>query len=559
MHINKVYAIISNMEKTPQQLHVTEFNNNGSIQFKNAENGRFVSHEDALNARQQSEAMLHETLAEIGSVSQQDYSTYREQLGLPANHDHWVGNSAVFDKKSVIEEAMHKAEDIDANQAETIQHDQRQAEYNDMFTGLSDSDIERKVEAGGYHRSKVIHNETQNGLLEKRKAENSARLDYESTAEESFNNLQNAKDLDKLGISELASLLSEKPDYSLSKREYVTKVGVAKAQAKSTSVQNNSGVLPVFLPKQTASTKETIQAVKEFHSAKNTTTPVSATNDSQPVETIDELVWGDLVSAPVAGKDDVDELIIRPIDAGLGTDSSNSIGVAGPLGSLLRASRGEVLDVESVNGREKRKLPKKLIAGALAVAAVIGLVFAGNKVINDTEEISGSLATVEQDVSIPVDSGIDFDGVIEETRDIVINVSEDDEISSNDGLAVDSETDKNETETDVNDTSETYTDTDNDTEFSQETVSQFAELDPELIEVSDSALPWNNVVNAGAENPVMTVKNGLVAYNTAFDHSFSLRSDGMFWEGNRVISPSELAEFNSLMHQLAEQADELDS
>jgi hypothetical protein len=547
------------MEKTPQQLHVTEFNNNGSIQFKNAENGRFVSHEDALNARQQSEAMLHETLAEIGSVSQQDYSTYREQLGLPANHDHWVGNSAVFDKKSVIEEAMHKAEDIDANQAETIQHDQRQAEYNDMFTGLSDSDIERKVEAGGYHRSKVIHNETQNGLLEKRKAENSARLDYESTAEESFNNLQNAKDLDKLGISELASLLSEKPDYSLSKREYVTKVGVAKAQAKSTSVQNNSGVLPVFLPKQTASTKETIQAVKEFHSAKNTTTPVSATNDSQPVETIDELVWGDLVSAPVAGKDDVDELIIRPIDAGLGTDSSNSIGVAGPLGSLLRASRGEVLDVESVNGREKRKLPKKLIAGALAVAAVIGLVFAGNKVINDTEEISGSLATVEQDVSIPVDSGIDFDGVIEETRDIVINVSEDDEISSNDGLAVDSETDKNETETDVNDTSETYTDTDNDTEFSQETVSQFAELDPELIEVSDSALPWNNVVNAGAENPVMTVKNGLVAYNTAFDHSFSLRSDGMFWEGNRVISPSELAEFNSLMHQLAEQADELDS
>lgn len=89
-------------------------------------------------------------------------------------------------------------------------------------------------------------------------------------------------------------------------------------------------------------------------------------------------------------------------------------------------------------------------------------------------------------------------------------------------------------------------------------VAEFSDLNPTAIKTSPDVMPWTNVVNAGSHNPNSSIQSGLEQYNDAYGRNFNLGQGGMFWEGNHVISPSELEQYNTLMQKLAAAASNLE-
>lgn len=236
-------------EQSPQflkDLHPVMVNGEQRHQLADGSH-RFVSRDAAATAHKNTEDALRETVKELAEygheTSQFEHEVMSKQLGL--------------DSKPAAQWKSEVANDNDASpsaeEAEKLQHDERQAAYDALFAGKSDADIDREVAGAGYRRR-------QREAEAKHAAETEARVKSHADREK----LKNLEDVQKMSMSELADILGEKPDFKVSKADYVARVKAKQQEAIEYKAPTVDLVTPA-VKEPSESTKATIEAIKKFH------------------------------------------------------------------------------------------------------------------------------------------------------------------------------------------------------------------------------------------------------------------------------------------------------
>lgn len=405
-------------ESAPQLSDMQSVMVAGNKRHQFRENGQFVSADLADAAEARAEAVLHETVHELGDVSQSEYAGYRDELGLSPVHEHWKGGSAAFDRQSALDAA---AEHVNGPDSEAVQerelaesHDERQAFYNNFFGGMSDEEIARKADGISYKKKVAEHTEKHDAEVAQRHEE--AMHDQE---------LKNARNLKSMSITELAGLLGEKPSFQTSKSEYISRI---EARQKELSQPESSGVLEVREPKPDESTKATVQAMKDFHKGKLSGNTSDSNVDDEEAQNrvpqipivdehldLDKRTDNDDLSGEIPLADQIrwvdDEVWGDDEESGaaalaVATGSKNQWGMPEGPGSLAGTVKDIETDPENNPGKEKMSRRKKIAAALVALAATVGIGVAIKSLDNDSKSNEAPVINeveTESDGTTPLD------------------------------------------------------------------------------------------------------------------------------------------------------------
>lgn len=236
----------------PALHQLQEHNVNGHKQFRN-ENGQFVAHSVAANAKQAAEGALLHTVAELGQyghdVSKADYIKMAGELGLDQKYMKFVGASALqsFDKDSLAADVANSRA-LTGDDAENLQHNSRQAEYDAMAKEVGpETEDQRDHRVKLYTHNKAYNEETEARVLKReREQEEIADSNLEIDSHNAEINekiakreeIMNADNLDDKTVSELAALVGEKPNYKKSKSDYVRQVRETQETVKDVDLKS---------------------------------------------------------------------------------------------------------------------------------------------------------------------------------------------------------------------------------------------------------------------------------------------------------------------------------
>lgn len=221
----------------------------------NAQNAQ--SEHDQVLAQEESRRILYDTVNELkGDITREEYILSAEQLGLPAEYYDWHGGSGVksFNKDKLVEDAAkYKQDRQSVDSSDDVVHNEQQASYDALLDGMSNDDIARRAEAGGYKKRVAEHNQKH----DQEQADKVATRQAEQK-------IITSENLQKLGVAELADMLGQKPNYQKSKADYIKELEAEKValvnreQPKIDMATRTSGA--------TVSQAKTVEALRNHQS-----------------------------------------------------------------------------------------------------------------------------------------------------------------------------------------------------------------------------------------------------------------------------------------------------
>jgi hypothetical protein len=249
-------------EHAPQpqlnQLRTVELAN-GDVRYQDMSSGnKFVPETVHTDAKERATGILLDTIHELdqyGDVTRDEVAQMGNELGLDTDYSKWRSGTGLkmLDRTRLdadIEERRAKVTGPSAEEAERIQHDQRQAEYDALFEGKSDEEIENEIRRNSHQKLVDEHNA-------KNRAENERRGERYALVQESH--------LRNKSVTELASLLGEKPDFKQSKEDYVRRVESLQNEVREEMQANNTVDLVSRTVENSPETSKTIDALKAFN------------------------------------------------------------------------------------------------------------------------------------------------------------------------------------------------------------------------------------------------------------------------------------------------------
>lgn len=222
----------------------------------------FISMDVAEQSRTNARDVLFSTIDELKDqgeqLNDQDLKSMVKELGLEDEFTQWHGNSAVKtfrieDLKKAHEEWSESKVNPTQASLDEKQHASKQAAYDEMFSGKSQNDIDREVEASGWRRKSAEATKAVNNSIAERNAAGAAKKE-----------LKDASDLQNKNITELSELLGEKPSFSASKAELIARV---KAKQKEITDEEPVDLVTPAQPDMNNSTLETVAALKKFQTS----------------------------------------------------------------------------------------------------------------------------------------------------------------------------------------------------------------------------------------------------------------------------------------------------
>ena len=197
-----------------------------------------------------------DTVQEIqsyGTLEKNDVNAFANELGVEDDYSKWhstVPGLKVLDREKLQSEIDSRGSDPTAEDAEKIQHDQRQAEYDELFAGKSDEDVDNEISRYSHEKKVFEHNK-------------SYRLENEARGERNALRDTDSTELQKKTITELAGLLKEKPDFKTSKSDYIKRIKGIQDGLKASSAEPLDLITPQINTNE--STAQTIDAIVKFN------------------------------------------------------------------------------------------------------------------------------------------------------------------------------------------------------------------------------------------------------------------------------------------------------
>ncbi len=260
---------------------------NGQTRYQDVMNGhRFVPESTFQEATKRASQILIDTVTELGDVSRDEVAAFSQELGL--NDDYLKPHASVPGMKVLDRERLKNHDKFTSEDAENLQHNQRQAEYDELFAGKSDEDIDNEIRRNSHQKRVEEHNarhRAENEARGKRNAERIAETEQHNRIVDRYNTLVDERmarreeiitstGLDKLSYSELGALLGEKPNYKVPKYEYVKRVQALQKELQASEalpykehieVANGFIDMTTRTVKNSESTNQTIEAMRSFN------------------------------------------------------------------------------------------------------------------------------------------------------------------------------------------------------------------------------------------------------------------------------------------------------
>lgn len=179
-----------------------------------------------------------------GPLEKSDVKAFANELGIEDDYSKWhatVPGLKVLDREKLQSEIDSRETDPTAEEAVNIQHDQRQAEYDELFAGKTDEDIEKEISRNSHEKRVLEHNEAYQLENQARGERNIAKaaeiekikLHNEKVAKNNeladkymdrYDDIVGTTNLNSLSYTELGRLLGEKTSYKIPKDEYVERL-----------------------------------------------------------------------------------------------------------------------------------------------------------------------------------------------------------------------------------------------------------------------------------------------------------------------------------------------
>ncbi|HMT55865.1 MAG TPA: hypothetical protein PKD20_03235, partial [Candidatus Saccharibacteria bacterium] len=260
---------------------------NGQTRYQDVMNGhRFVPESTFQEATKRASQILIDTVTELGDVSRDEVAAFSQELGL--NDDYLKPHASVPGMKVLDRERLKNNDKFTSEDAENLQHNQRQAEYDELFAGKSDEDIDNEIRRNSHQKRVEEHNarhRAENEARGKRNAERIAETEQHNRIVDRYNTLVDERmarreeiitstGLDKLSYTELGALLGEKPNYKVPKYEYIKRVQALQKELQESEalphkehieVANGFIDMTTRTVKNSESTNQTIEAMRSFN------------------------------------------------------------------------------------------------------------------------------------------------------------------------------------------------------------------------------------------------------------------------------------------------------